>query len=418
MQTTKSSDELTSAVEKLAERVVYNAEHRRRKQADLAETLKGLGGKAVDAFKASPAAGTGLLGAGLGGAYGLASSLGQPEEERRPFGSALSGALAGGALGAGAGLAGQGISNYLKNRPAAPPAASDTFTHNGKNYRLNPGAGKLLPELQQLESRSPVTRGVGAVTDSVLGYAKNHPLLASLMGADIGSHAIGTAAEMTTAGRGGGPTKGHFTRALESLKKEEGSSLTPETGKAMKRWAEGLSGPEFHEHYTKATRNGTPLQVLLGDGKGGPKLHTVDPEALKTVGHAGTGRVRPGGLRSALDVYESLSGRTFGNALTGTGYGGEAKAVSGKITPLLQRLLGKARGATTAKGVGGAVEGGLRRLGSIPRPVSALGRLGWRGALYGGIPAAQWYLGQSGAESAARKRVEQLLQTHATPVGN
>lgn len=416
--TTKSSDELTSAIEKLAERVVYNAEHRRRKQADMAETLKGLGGAALDAFKASPAMGTGLLGAGLGGAYGLASSFGQPEGERRPFGSALSGALAGGALGAGAGLAGHQLTSYLKNRPAAPPADSGTFQHAGKNYRLNPDAGKLLPELQQLESRSPVTRGVGAVTDAVKGYAGNHPWLAALMAGDIGSHALGTAAEMTTAGTGGAATKRHFMRVLESLKKEEGSSLTPETGKAMKRWTEGLSPEKFHEEYTKATRGGKPIPVAIGDGKSGPKIHKIDAEALKTVGHAGTGRVRAGGIRSLLDLWEANTGRQIGNKLTGTGYGGEAKAVTDWTKPLLSRLLGKARGATTAKGVGGAVEGGLRRLGSMRRPTSTLGRLGWRGALYGGIPAAQWYMGQSAAESAARKRIEQLLQTHSTPAGN
>lgn len=57
-------------------------------------------------WAATPDAAKGaLMGAGLGGVGGYLSQAGRDEEDRRPWGSALTGALAGGALGGGMGLA-------------------------------------------------------------------------------------------------------------------------------------------------------------------------------------------------------------------------------------------------------------------------------------------------------------------------
>lgn len=409
--TTQSSDDLTVAIEKLAERVIYNAEYRRmRKTAfEIPEALKQLGGSAMHAFKSSPAISTGLLGAGLGGAYGLVSNYARPEEERRPLSSALSGALAGGALGAGAGLAGHQLHGYLKNRPATPAVPADAFEHGGKKYNLKPDASpQLLEQLQNLESRSPVTRGVGAVTDAIGGYAGNHPLLATMLAGDIGSHALGTAAEMTEAGRGGGAMRAHFNKALGTLK-ADGSAMSENTIKALKRWTESQTPSQFREATTLHTRTNTPFNIPVDSGKGPPKPYKVSPQALRDIGHAGTGSIRAGGIRSLLDLLPE-SYRP-GNALTGTGYGNEGAAISGWLQKM--RL-----GAGKADRVGQGVESLMRGAGSIQRPTSTLGRLGWRGALYGGVPALQWYLGQSGQESAARRQIEQLLQQNAVPAGN
>lgn len=415
MASNQSSVSLDDLIENLAERTAYNTDLRRKKQADIGETLRGLGSRAAAGLKASPAIGTGLIGAGLGAGYGLASSFGKPEEERRPFSSMLSGALSGGALGAGAGLAGGSIMSYLKNRqPSAAPEAG-TFQHNGREYRLKGDASGLLPELQSLEERSPVTRGVGTVTDAVKGYASNHPLLATLMGADVASHVVGTGAEMLPTGRGGAATRGHFLRGLASLK-EDGSQFTKSKIEAMKNLAD-VDPAKFHAEYQDVIRKNREIPIVDPKAKapaagGKPKpVGRVTAQDLRDVGHRGTGAVRAGGIRSLLDIYGFARNKQTANPLTGTGYGDEGKAISGWLQKL--RL-----GKQTADRVGGGAQTLLQRAGSLPRPTSLAGRLGWRGGLYAGLPAAQWYLGQSSAESAARQRIEQLLQQHATPTGN
>src|SRR5690606_4586966 len=112
----------------------------------------------------------------------------------------------------------------------------------------------------------------------------------------------------------------------------------------------------------------------------------ITAQDLRDVGHRGTGAVRAGGIRSLLDIYGFARNKQTANPLTGTGYGDEGKAISGWLQKL--RL-----GKQTADRVGGGAQTLLQRAGSLPRPTSLAGRLGWRGALYAGLPAAQWYLG-------------------------
>ncbi len=342
---TLSSDNLEDVLDVLAKKAVYNAEFRRTKAAFLPQ-LQQLGSGAMDALKANPAAGAGLLGAGLGGAYGLATSFGRPEEERQPWSSALTGALAGGALGAGAGVAydqlGPGIRDYFSGAVAGGGAAGGgspggaagpTFMHNGQQYRLRDpaAASQLLPELQSLDERNPITRGVGAVGDVISNYTEKHPWLATMLGADIGSHALGTAAEMSTAGRGGAATLGHFNKGLGALK-PDGTQFTGDHIDALKRWAGDQTPESFHSNYQNAVRNGAGVSLPGKPGKGGVPgaPTTISAQQLRDVGRAGTGRIRPGGVRSLLDILGDVTpeGWQRPGPLFGTGHGNEGELIA------------------------------------------------------------------------------------------
>lgn len=395
---TQSSDNFDTAVEALAKQAVYNGEYRRlRKEGGLAETLKTLGSSAVSHLKSSPALGAGLVGAGLGGAYGAATSYANDDDTRSPLRSGITGALAGGALGAGAGLAGSSLHKYLKNRPQSGEPAAGRFTQGGKEYALRPGAEKILPQISELESRSPVTRGVGAVTDSVLGYAKNHPLLAAIMAGDIGTHAIGSAAEFTSAGRGGGATLEHFRKGLTSLDKAKDNLVGEDKRQALTRWLDGIKNPaQFHEEYTKAIREGKGISVKGVPGKAKPggkapaaKNINITPRTLQDVGHAGTGSVRPGGARSIGDIFHAIKGDASRTPLHNTGY-------DTSLPGWLQKT--------------------LQRASSNPRPTSMATRVGGRVGLYAGLPALQWYLGQTLTEMKARSKMKSLMQQNAVPV--
>ncbi len=420
---TQSSANLDELVGVLAEQAVYNAEYRRmQKEGTLSDSLQQLGSSAFQTLRDSPTLGAGVLGAGLGGAYGLASNLYGNEERKRPIRGAISGALAGGALGAGAGLAGKQLHSYLQNRPTPTVMPAGRFTMGGKAYDLQPGAEKAMPELSDLESRSPVTRAVGGVTDALSGYAKKHPILASIMGVDAASHLVGTGAEMTNAGRGGSATRGHLDKAIKGLKPGDGKTTMGENEiKGLGRLFSKQRADSVRKSYIELIRGGGGISMQGAAAKGGkPGGRTsINANDLKDVGRAGTGVIRPGGIRSMLDILETVAGKKNpGQSLDWTGYGDENKYIGAPIKALLQKLrVNPTRAGRIGMGVGNAAQGAIRGLGNLPRPTSGLARLGGRAGLYGGIPALQWYMGQSAQESSARARINELLKQYAVPAG-
>lgn len=123
-----------------------------------------------------PAAKKALLGAGLGGALGLGTSLIGENENRKPWSSTLTGALAGGAIGGGLGLAGKfGPSATKPSSNAAilnliektkPSSAADslvsTATHPSTRQGLAAGAAVAG------EQASRTVRPTQAYGDNVL----------------------------------------------------------------------------------------------------------------------------------------------------------------------------------------------------------------------------------------------------------
>lgn len=95
-----SFNNIDDAASRLADTVVVRQDRLAHvKQAspvdEIIDWLKTRGGEAVDLAKAHPIPAGSLLGAGAGGLYGAATSLGRDDEDHNTFQSMLTGALGG-----------------------------------------------------------------------------------------------------------------------------------------------------------------------------------------------------------------------------------------------------------------------------------------------------------------------------------
>ena len=147
-----------------------------------------------DTLSGNPMLQKALIGAGVGAGIGGVTSMFAPKEKRKSFRSVLTGALAGGGLGVGA--------HYLgKTLPSGGGSGSSSFTHGGRNYSLDPKALVTNPaamrELNELMQPGPGEGVATAIEGVVGGYAGKHPILASILGADIASQTAGTLAGLS-----------------------------------------------------------------------------------------------------------------------------------------------------------------------------------------------------------------------------
>lgn len=171
-----ANDTLENAIEALAQRAValqHGAPRLSKAAMDKTAFLQQIGErlKSLD-----PVAKKALLGAGVGGALGLGTSFLGDEEDRKPWSSALTGALAGGVMGGGLGLAGKFGPSTAKPsvnekvlgliEKAKPDAASDiatsTLTHPATRQGLAAGAAVAG------EQASRTVRPTQAYGDNVL----------------------------------------------------------------------------------------------------------------------------------------------------------------------------------------------------------------------------------------------------------
>lgn len=367
---------LSEAVEKLAH---VAAEARlRRKEAGIMDSLSGIA--------SDPAVLGGLGGAALGGAAGGLSSFAQPKERRNTLSNMLSGALAGGAAGAGGGLA---YKHLIKAPQKAPVGDTPGFTAGGAKYKIKPEAIEQNPELgnqvEQLQSKSLPQKIVGGVNDAATDYAAKHPILAILGIGDAAQHTAGRLADNAApGGRGGGSMNPNQFRAnIEKyLKKPKDTAID------LKDTAKQLEP-------MRNMGNDELQQILAGGRAGHASPSGADPQLMRNVQSMGGGRR---GVGSAMGDLRNLL----------------SKATRGKVTPVDNMWgSGYARSAMGAKPVPG-VMGSVNRALEGRGGASLLGKLGPRAALYAGIPALQWYMGQSSQNSQNMEALQKLMEQSAT----
>jgi hypothetical protein len=179
-----------------------------------------------------PAARASLVGTGIGGGMGLASSLLQDKEDRQPLGSAVTGALAGGAFGAGLGLA---------NKYGRKPGPGGESLAEGQFY--HPQTGEVYQ--YQNEVSDQVRDQITAAQSQAQGYGS----------------AVGTALE--TAGK---PVAGAMLTP-EGL----AGTATAGTGLGLKAWASSGKAPDWLKKYvspinadTRAASSKTPDHLYQG----------------------------------------------------------------------------------------------------------------------------------------------------------
>jgi len=133
-----------------------------------------------------------MMGAGVGGALGLGSSMFKDKEDRQPWHSALMGGLAGGAIGGGIGLAQKARGN-LPTSAGGATADKTTFTHpkTGKVYRFKPGTPpEVMARMAEMDHSQRGIQGPGMraleATGKVIGEGVMSP-----EGAAVGTGAAG-----------------------------------------------------------------------------------------------------------------------------------------------------------------------------------------------------------------------------------
>ena len=390
-----------------------------------------------DTISGNPMLQKALIGAGVGAGIGGVSSMFSPKEKRKPFSSILTGALAGGGLGVGA--------HYLGKALPSISDPSTSFSHNGTTYALDPKALAANPaamqELNELMQKTPGEGVAGAIEGAVGDYSGRHPLLASILGADVATQTAGTLGGLSSTG-----SQFRISQRPDALAR--GFNLLS----TVKQ--EGLSKDlSSNLKYTL-----DEVQNVLGDSKATKKLladaqrtlalgsdtfemqHDVARQ-VKNIVDKGQGTVRRGGLESIRDLFrgEATAGRQLStDMLKGTGVpGSELIGSSGKIpfTDIdLPKWLGgnKARSmtATSPTSLKGIIQNvrdkkyGLagrqvaspiaRTLSTAGNPFRAMGRFGRmapRAALYGGIPLLQAYAGAARAPGQREKRIMELVRS-------
>lgn len=405
---------LDEAIEKLASVAAEARLRRKYAMPSFSDALSALKSQAA----AHPTAALGLGGAALGGLYGGLTSLGQEPEERQPLSRAFTGALAGGAAGLGAGVLHEHLPALLNGQssttmPAAEQLGPGVFYHGGKKMQINPDTPGL-PELNQkvhdLMSRDPASLGVGKVTDWMNTYAKNHPILAGIAGADAMSHVGGRLAERFNPGGSMNPQ--HLSAGIRN----EFTEVASGGGglKADKGLGKRLS--DILKNSTNADLQKIMAGVRSGHGLGGDS--PVSAEYLRRMIEQGTphgGRL--GGFRSLMDVGQNIAKGIFPNykpdPLLGTGYRDTSKAMSNSTALATQPRTWwhQARtGAPNIEAAPGMLNKALRGINRIQAPQGPYARVGGRLGLYAGIPLAMWFANRQRQNSQNNEAVQQLME--------
>jgi hypothetical protein len=381
-------------------------------------------------ISSNPALQKALLGAGAGAAVGGLTSLAKPKKKRKSIRSMLTGALAGGGLGVGA--------HYLSKALPKSPETVETFTHGGRNYELDPKAlasnPAALKELNELMSKGTGEGFVGAIESSIGDYKSKHPVLATILGADIATQGLGTLSGMTGVGRYRVTQRPDIIeRGISKLFKDAptiGKDL-PSTVRRTLEMADNLR--ELKPNELKPILQ--EAQKVIALGKGTKNMTLSSARSIQRIGERGLGTVRRGGLTSLFDLFRRgpvIKGEgLYEHMLKGTGtpgrsllsFGGAKIPFTNKAIPSfdlratpgpvsLKGILSSLRGKQYDHAARATLTKAIRGFEGLRNPftgASRLARLGPRAAVYAGIPLLQAYAGAAGAPGEREKRIHQLI---------
>ena len=255
---------------------------------DLSGSLKGIG----DWYKSqNPVAQKAMLGAGLGGALGLGSSVFR-RDKKRPFRDALTGMLAGGALGGGYGL--------LTDRDSV----LNTLAPKQDTAELS----KTMEELQDLQGKAQPS-----LLHQLGGAAAERPITTGL--GLVGAADVGTGMGLAAQGKNVSPAAWqNVSKTLADQLADKGTvdktqigQLLDRYGIDIKRWESAAKGPGKLE---VLRRDNPLLQALLGGDK------AEISEALKNLKDPVTGKpIDPrevmGRLKNVKGVYRPMTASQY-----------------------------------------------------------------------------------------------------------
>lgn len=332
------------------------------------QDLQGAGSKALEYLGAPghEALEYGLAGAGLGGLLGGASSFARPKEERHPFRSAISGAMAGAAIGGGGRYAYDHMKNYTDNMPGAGAtgAAPGMGGVPGKPIPPTPdvvraagGDPSKMTIQQQIDLLHQVNQANAANAPT--------PIHNSIVGGAVGA----------TAGGAAGQSVGALSRGAKSR-------LGPG----------GLKDMAPPVELGKVPDNGAASSVTVNQGSpgGGVKIPVNNADPLKSrMSEQGRDYAQEG---SALhDIRPGRIGwgkqlRAVGKSLgSGFGQGEEINPVldNGLTNRQTLSTFGEGMGKISPTGIAGSIGGGL-----VGAAIPWLLQHGDGGGASTGIPAA------------------------------
>lgn len=352
----------------------------------------------------NPAIASGLGGAALGaGVGGLSAMFGN--KDTNVLRSAATGAAGGGAAGVGAYMASRMIPQLSGQSKAEADGLN--FMHNGRPMSIDMEKIKKNPavisEIDSLSQRSWPSQIVGNSWDAVSGYAKNHPLLATVMGGDIASHTLGTAAGYASGLPG--MRSNVFMEGVRRLKTDGTESLKnlPDNLKELFQQMHQSGPGKIEEFLQKARRVGARGVIDIGG-------HQIPTQTINEIYNrgAGAGGIRAGGMQSVQDLVDAIRG--MGKPGKSPGTPGSRTKFTGM--PPLNTPAGAGWGGGQSK-----IKDILRGASTSRGSTSALGKLLPRLALYAGVPLLQSYAGIASRESRNNKRLDDLVKQLGVPAG-
>ncbi len=197
------------------------------KRADVLERLHSF-------FEANPEARTALVGAGVGGAAGLAKAFTTPKSQRRTVNDVVTGAGLGAAVG--------GAGHFLHDAYAASREAPRPVNVGGSTFNIPRSAlrdKKFVEELAHAHEPSMVGRAADAISSGI-GWLGGNPLVAGGAAAGGLAHAGLSTMNFPFAGKGLGDTWLNFGR---TSRVPQASSYVWEGLKNLKSEGKDLIGP-------------------------------------------------------------------------------------------------------------------------------------------------------------------------------
>jgi len=298
-----------------------------------------------------------MMGAGVGGALGLGSSMLKEKEDRQHWHSTLMGGLAGGAIGGGIGLA-QKARGDLPTSAGGATADRTTFKHpkTGKVYRFKPGTPpEVMAQMAEMDHSQRGTQGPGMkaleATGKVIGDSVMSP-----EGAVVGTGLAGIGVGKGLSAAQGPITSSRFPRVAGFLEKLRPYAKLPFSGQVGGLSAAESTNPEhLRKGIVRAITDNTTLENIGARGER-PVTEVARSTSEKVLGSP------PQGHSGAPDVTTSVSSKT-----------GTKKF---NVTPQLQKLSTKkkllaaaAKGDTRALAV-------LRSQGITPEMLGQLKQVG------------------------------------------
>ena len=423
--------------------------------------ISGIGSSVGDFLSDNPAVTKALIGAGVGAGFGGLTSAAKPKEKRKTFRSMLTGALAGGGLGLGA--------HYLSKTLPTPSEASTDFTHGGRTYELDPKALAANPaamkELNELMAARPGEGLVSGIQGLGSDYIDKHPILASILGADIATQTAGTLAGLSPGSAARiSPRVDVLQRGYELMKDVEDA---PGVAKSLDAVNEGIKATAKNKNLpvgklqTSAWTTAQNLvstvkddadearlllrkaqEVLTTGRPQGPVTKDV-AQQIKVMSDKGQGFFRRGGLESLRDIFRGgppasgIGQIDMDRMYAGTGVPGSnlldsrgkipftnidlPKWLGGNVRrevvatqpaslgEIIQNVRNKRFGLAGTQ-VGSAAARGLTNTRNPFRHLGTFGRIAPRVGLYAGLPLAQAYLGAARGPGEREKRILKLVQ--------